>query len=59
MVRGLDLSSSFNLQKEIYDRTGKVHSSVEEQLRRSFGHGTGFHKSQSLELMAGLITCLC
>ena len=32
------------MQREVYDRTGKVHLSVEEQLRQTFGHGTGLHK---------------
>ena len=27
------------LQKDVYDKTGKVQLSVEEQLRQSFGHG--------------------
>lgn len=30
----------FFLQKDVYDKTGKVQLSVEEQLRQNFGRGT-------------------
>ena len=52
----LYLTIFFILQREIYDKTGKVHLSVEEQLRRDFGHGTVHTVGSPPLVMAGLTT---
>ena len=48
------------LQREVYDKTGKVQLSVEEQLRQSFGRGDTLHRAIHiiLPVMPRVLVCL-